>query len=64
METKKDLESRTTELNKLRERYAAAADSQKAQIAPQIRLNEEKLEQMLLDLRKQEKEIRLIELNP
>ena len=64
METKKDLASRTTELARLRERYAAAADGQKAQFAPQIRLNEEKIEQMQQDLHNQEKEIRNIELNP
>ena len=64
METKKDLASRTTELARLRERYAAAAEGQKAQFAPQIRLNEEKIEQMQQDLHNQEKEIRNIELNP
>ena len=64
METQKDLESRTAELNRLRERYASATEGQKAQYAPQIRLNEEKIEQMQQDLHKQEKEIRMIELNP
>ena len=64
LETKKDLASRTAELNRLRDRYAAAAENQKAQFAPQIRLNEEKIEQMLQDLHNQEKEIRNIELNP
>ena len=64
LETKKDLASRTAELNRLRDRYAAAAENHKAQFAPQIRLNEEKIEQMLQDLHNQEKEIRNIELNP
>ena len=64
VETKKDIVSRTTELNRLRERYAAAAENQKAQFAAQIRLNEEKFEQMQQDLHNQEKEIRRIELNP
>ena len=64
LETKKDLVSRTAELNRLRERYVSVPANQKAQIAPQIRLNEEKIEQMQQDLRNQEKEIRKIELNP
>ena len=64
IETKKDLASRATELNRLRERYASAAENQKAQFAAQIRLNEEKFEQMQQDLHNQEKEIRRIELNP
>lgn len=64
VETKKDIASRTTELNRLRERYAAAAENQKAQFSAQIRLNEEKIEQMQQDLHNQEKDIRRIELNP
>lgn len=64
VETKKDIVSRTTELNRLRERYAAAAENQKAQFSAQIRLNEEKIEQMQQDLHNQEKDIRRIELNP
>ena len=64
VETKKDLESKKAELDKLRERYASATTNQKEQYAPQIRLNEEKIEQMQQDLHNQEKEIRRIELNP
>lgn len=64
IEIKKDLASRATELNRLRERYASAAENQRAQFAAQIRLNEEKFEQMQQDLHNQEKEIRRIELNP
>lgn len=64
VETKKDLESKKAELDKLRERYASATTNQKGQYAPQIRLNEEKIEQMQQDLHNQEKEIRRIELNP
>ena len=62
VENKKDLQSRSQELNRLRARYIAGNETQKAQIAPQIRLNEEKLEQIEQDLRKLEKEIRKFEL--
>lgn len=62
IENKKDLQSRSQELNRLRARYIAGNETQKAQIAPQIRLNEEKLEQIEQDLRKLEKEIRKFEL--
>ena len=62
LESRKDLAARSQELERLRARYAAGTDTQKAQIAPQIRLNEEKLEQIELDLREQEKEIRKLEL--
>ena len=62
LESRKDLIARSQELERLRARYAAGTDTQKAQIAPQIRLNEEKLEQIELDLREQEKEIRRLEL--
>lgn len=62
VETHKDLLSRSQELERLRARYVSGSDTQKAQIAPQIRLNEEKLEQIEQDLREQEKEIRKLEL--
>lgn len=62
LESKKDLQSRIQELSLLRARYNAGTDTQKAQIAPQIRLNEEKLEQIESDLHDQEKEIRKLEL--
>ena len=62
LENKKELQSRSQELNHLRARYVAGNETQKAQIAPQIRLNEEKLEQIEQDLREQEKEIRKLEL--
>ena len=62
IENKKDLQSRSQELNRLRARYIAGNETQKAQIAPQIRLNEEKLEQIEQDLCKLEKEIRKFEL--
>jgi len=62
LESRKDLLARSQELERLRARYAAGNETQKAQIAPQIRLNEEKLEQMEQDLLKQEKEIRKLEL--
>ncbi|MBO7069066.1 MAG: hypothetical protein J6W52_10405 [Bacteroidaceae bacterium] len=62
LETKKDLQMRKEELNRLRAQYATVADNQKVQIAPQIRLNEERMEQMEQDLHKQEKEIRRLEL--
>ena len=61
VETHKDLLSRSQELERLRARYVSGSDTQKAQIAPQIRLNEEKLEQIEQDLREQEKEIRKLE---
>ena len=61
-ESRRDLIARNQELDRLRARYAAGNETQKAQIAPQIRLNEEKLEQIELDLREQEKEIRKLEL--
>ena len=62
LENKKDLQSRTQELSRLRARYTTGTDSQKAQIAPQIRLNEEKLEQIELELHDLEKDIRKLEL--
>ena len=62
VETHKDLLSRSQELERLRARYVSGSDTQKAQIAPQIPLNEEKLEQIEQDLREQEKEIRKLEL--
>lgn len=62
LETRQSLLSRTEELNRLRARYSSGTDTQKAQIAPQIRLNEDKLEQIEQDLHNQEKEIRKIEL--
>lgn len=62
LENKKDLQSRTQELSRLRARYTTGTDTQKAQIAPQIRLNEEKLEQIELELHDLEKDIRKLEL--
>ena len=62
LETKKDLQARSQELDRLRTRYASGTDTQKAQMAPQIRLNEEKLEQIERDIKEQEKIIRKLEL--
>ena len=62
LENKKDLVSRSQELERLRARYISGTDTQKAQIAPQIRLNEEKLEQILTEINSLEKEIRKLEL--
>ena len=62
LETRQSLLTRTEELNRLRARYSSGTVTQKAQIAPQIRLNEDKLEQIEQDLHNQEKEIRKIEL--
>ena len=62
LETQKDIQTRTQELNRLRARYASIPANQKLQLAPQIRLNEEKLEEMEDDLLQLEKEIRKIEL--
>lgn len=62
VETKKDFQSRTQELEQLRARYATSAENQKTQMAPQIRIHEEKLELIVQDLRELEKEIRKLEL--
>ena len=62
LENKKDLRSRSQELERLRARYMSGTDTQKAQIAPQIRLNEEKLEQIETEIHNLEKEIRKLEL--
>lgn len=62
LENKKDLVSRSQELERLRARYISGTDTQKAQIAPQIRLNEEKLEQIETEIHNLEKEIRKLEL--
>ena len=62
LETKNDLQARSQELDRLRTRYASGTDTQKAQMAPQIRLNEEKLEQIERDIKEQEKIIRKLEL--
>ncbi|MBR3431971.1 MAG: hypothetical protein IKH05_00280 [Bacteroidaceae bacterium] len=62
LENKKDLRSRSQELERLRARYMSGTDTQKAQMAPQIRLNEEKLEQIEAEIHSLEKEIRELEL--
>ena len=62
LENKKDLRSRSQELERLRARYMSGTDTQKAQMAPQIRLNEEKLEQIEAEIHSLEKEIRKLEL--
>ena len=62
IESKKDLQARSQELDRLRARYVSGTDTQKAQIAPQIRLNEEKLEQIESEIHDLEKEIRKLEL--
>ena len=62
LENKKDLRSRSQELERLRARYTAGNDTQKAQIAPQIRLNEEKMEQIESEIHNLEKDIRKLEL--
>lgn len=62
LENKKDLRSRSQELERLRARYMSGTDTQKAQIAPQIRLNEEKLEQIETEIHNLEKDIRKLEL--
>ena len=62
LENKKDLRSRSQELERLRARYLSGTDTQKAQMAPQIRLNEEKLEQIEAEIHSLEKEIRELEL--
>ena len=62
LESQKDLQARSQELDRLRARYVSGTDTQKAQIAPQIRLNEEKLEQIESEIHDLEKEIRKLEL--
>ena len=62
LESQKDLQARSQELDRLRARYVSGTDTQKAQIAPQIRLNEEKLEQIESEMHDLEKEIRKLEL--
>lgn len=62
LESKKDLQARSQELDRLRARYATGTDTQKAQIAPQIRLNEEKMEQIESEMHDLEKDIRKLEL--
>ena len=62
IESQKDLQARSQELDRLRARYVSGTDTQKAQIAPQIRLNEEKLEQIESEIHDLEKEIRKLEL--
>ena len=62
LESRKDLQSRIQELAHLRARYTAGNDTQKAQIAPQIRLNEEKMEQIESEIHNLEKDIRKLEL--
>ena len=62
LESQKDLQARSQELDRLRARYVSGTDTQKAQIAPQIRLNEEKLEQIESEIHNLEKEIRKLEL--
>ena len=62
MESKQDLATTRTQLENLRDKYATAANEQKQQLAPQIRILEGKAEQLTAELYKQEKQIRNLEL--
>lgn len=62
MESKQDLASTKTQLDNLRDKYATASNEQKQQFAPQIRILEGKVEQLMTELRQQEKQIRRLEL--
>ena len=62
METKQDLETTSKQLENLRDKYATASNDQKQQLAPQIRILEGKVEQLTEELKKQEKQIRNLEL--
>lgn len=62
MESKQDLASTKTQLDNLRDKYATASNEQKQQFAPQIRILEGKVEQLMRELRQQEKQIRRLEL--
>ncbi len=64
LETKKDLGSTENQLTALRKRYATAANDQKQQLAPQIRILEAKYEQLTQELNKQAKQIRRLESTP
>ena len=63
LETQKEYEAKTKELNSLRARYATMTEVQRVQIAPQIRLTESAFERLAADKLALEKEIRRIELN-
>ena len=64
LETQKVLEKTETQLDALRQQYATAANDQKQQLAPQIRIMEAKHEQLIDDLRQQAKQIRKLESIP
>ena len=63
LETQKEYEAKSKELNSLRARYATMTEVQRVQIAPQIRLTESAFERLAADKLALEKEIRRIELN-
>ena len=62
LESRKELEKNTDELQKLRDQYVQATQANKVTLAPQIRILEAKVEQQQTDLKQQEKLIRKEEL--
>ena len=61
LETKKELDSTETQLASLRQKYATAANEQKQQMAPQIRILEAKAEQLVGEVKNIAKQIRRME---
>ncbi len=62
LESKKDLEASAEQLQQLRDKYAISTTAEKQQLAPQIRILENKYEEIEASIRTQEKEIRKAEL--
>lgn len=61
LETRKDLSLLEAELQKLRDKYAASAQAERNQIAPQIRIMENKAQQMYDSIKQNEKNMRKAE---
>lgn len=62
LESKKDLQASAEQLQQLRDKYAISSTADKQQLAPQIRIVENKYEELSTSIRTQEKEIRKAEL--
>ncbi|MBP5501031.1 MAG: hypothetical protein J6Y05_10060, partial [Bacteroidales bacterium] len=62
LESKKDQTTTAQQLQQLRDKYAISSTADKQQLAPQIRILENKYEELETSIKAQEKEIRKAEL--
>lgn len=63
VESKNELQTAQQQLQALRNKYGSQSKEGKTQLAPQIRILEGKVEQLIQDIRQEEKQIRKLELN-